>query len=245
MIGIYRIRNLVNDKCYYGSSKEIEKRWRRHKNELQNDKHNNALLQRAWNKYGSDNFVFEIIEECEEEDLICLEQTYLDKNPAYNIGILASGGDNLTKNPNKTKIIDNIVKGIKTRYSKMSDQEKKEVYGKSLDKNPRWKGGASISYCQTCGKRIGGNCIHCKDHMVYDRVKEKNAFFGKQHSDETKKKLSEQRLGKKPSNIKPVSIDGIEYESVSEATRQLGICGATILWRINSKNKKFIDYKYL
>ena len=26
MIGIYRIKNLVNNKCYYGSSKQIEKR---------------------------------------------------------------------------------------------------------------------------------------------------------------------------------------------------------------------------
>lgn len=34
MIGIYRIKNLINNKCYYGSSKEIEKRWSRHKNEL-------------------------------------------------------------------------------------------------------------------------------------------------------------------------------------------------------------------
>ena len=37
MVGIYRIKNLVNNKCYYGSSKEIEKRLSRHKRELNNN----------------------------------------------------------------------------------------------------------------------------------------------------------------------------------------------------------------
>jgi group I intron endonuclease len=243
MIGIYRIRNLINDKCYYGSSKEIEKRWKRHENELRNNKHNNTILQRAWNKYGSDNIIFEVVEICEEKDLINLEQQYLNKNPEYNVGINASGGDNLTKNPNRTEIINNIVKGIKARYSKMSDQEKKDVYGRSLDKNPKWKGGVSVSYCQTCGKKIGGNSIHCKDHMIYDRAKEKNAFYGKTHTEETKKQLSEKRMGKKPTNMRQVIIDGIIYESLSEASKQTGTPSPTILWRINSKNKKFHNYQ--
>lgn len=110
------------------------------------------------------------------------------------------------------------------------------------ENNPNWKGGTSFKYCK-CGIKISpisNTCIKCKDQSGGS-----NPFFGKQHSEETKKKLSEKRKGKKPPNIKPVSIDGIEYKSISEATRQLGICGATILWRINSKNKKFIDYKYL
>jgi predicted GIY-YIG superfamily endonuclease len=39
MIGIYRIRNIINNNCYYGSSKNINKRWKRHKWELKNKKH--------------------------------------------------------------------------------------------------------------------------------------------------------------------------------------------------------------
>lgn len=38
MIGIYRIKNLVNEKCYYGSSKNINKRWFKHRNELNKKK---------------------------------------------------------------------------------------------------------------------------------------------------------------------------------------------------------------
>lgn len=245
MIGIYRIRNLVNDKCYYGSSKEIEKRWKRHKNDLVNDKHVNTILQRAWNKYRSDNFAFEIVEICEEEELFDLEQLYLNKNPAYNIGIHASGGDNLTKNPNRYVIIENIKIGSQKWRDSLSIEERKQKLSKPMEKNANWKGGISIAYCKICDIKITQGAEYCKDHIVYDRAKEKNAFFGKTHTIEVKKLISEKNKGKKPPNIKPVYIDGIEYESLTEATRQTGIPSPTILWRINSKNKKFIDYKYL
>ena len=75
-----------------------------------------------------------------------------------------------------------------------------------------------------------------------NRSGEKNSFFGKQHSEETKKKLSEKRKGKKPSNVTKVEIDGIVYESLAEASRQTGIPSPTILWRIKSKNKKYGNY---
>ena len=78
MIGIYRIKNKINDKCYYGSSKNIEKRWKTHLNQLKNKKHINSILQRAWDKYGENNFIFEVVEECKLENLFEVEQKYLD-----------------------------------------------------------------------------------------------------------------------------------------------------------------------
>ncbi|MEN6292413.1 MAG: GIY-YIG nuclease family protein, partial [Methanobacterium sp.] len=63
MIGVYKISNKIDGKSYYGSSKNIEKRWLRHKNELNKNKHINILLQRAWNKYGEENFIFSVVEE--------------------------------------------------------------------------------------------------------------------------------------------------------------------------------------
>ena len=58
--GVYKITNKITNDFYIGSSKDIYKRWNRHKNELNKKKHINIILQRAWNKYGSDNFLFEI-----------------------------------------------------------------------------------------------------------------------------------------------------------------------------------------
>lgn len=76
--GIYQIRNTINNKCYIGSSRCIEKRWRTHKSELKHNKHDNTHLQRAWDKYGKDNFVFEVLEEVPVDKLIEVEQQYLD-----------------------------------------------------------------------------------------------------------------------------------------------------------------------
>lgn len=245
MIGIYRIRNIINEKCYYGSSKDIENRWKNHKKALVNNSHYNTLLQRAWNKYGEKHLVFEIVEECEECMLLELEQKYLNNNPEYNIGRFSSGGDNLTKNPRKNEIVGRIVMAIRERYSKMSDLEKIEKHSKPLDKNPNWKGGISIAHCKTCGIKISQGSSFCKKHVQYSRFKEKNSFYGKQHSEQSKIKMSEKRKGIKPANMKKVSIDGVEYESLSQASKITGIPSPTILWRINSKNDKFVNYKYV
>lgn len=124
----------------------------------------------------------------------------------------------------------------------------KEIIQKGLDsrrsyegeQNPNWKGGTSYKYCE-CGVKISpinSTCIKCRDKSGNN-----NPFFGKQHSEETKKRLSEKRKGKKPSNMKQVIIDNIVYESLAEASRQTGIPSPTILWRINSKNKKYENYQ--
>jgi group I intron endonuclease len=240
MIGIYRIKNLVNSKCYYGSSKQIEKRFDRHIRGLKNNVHVNTILQRAWDKYGEDNFLFEVVEECDINVLLETEQKYLDLHPDYNIGLTSSGGDNLTKNPNKDKIIKKMTESVKKRYDVMTDDEKIQKYSKPMENNPNWKGGTSFKYCE-CGVKISptnNTCINCRDKSGV-----KNPFFGKQHSEETKNKLSEKRKGKKPTNMTQVVIDDIIYESLSEASRQTGIPPPTILWRIKSKNKKYENYK--
>jgi group I intron endonuclease len=124
----------------------------------------------------------------------------------------------------------------------------KEIVKKSLDnrrsynkeQNPNWKGGLTYIYCE-CGKRIGYGHIYC--NKCRPRSNDNNPFFGKQHSEETKNKLSEKRKGKKPTNMTQVVIDDIIYESLSEASRQTGIPPPTILWRIKSKNKKYENYQ--
>src|SRR3990167_7829867 len=85
--GIYKIINLVNRKIYIGSAANVFKRWQVHKRCLKSNKHHSVLLQRAWIKYGEENFLFEIIEEvAEKENLIEREQRYLDVlKPHYNI----------------------------------------------------------------------------------------------------------------------------------------------------------------
>lgn len=87
--GVYKIINTLTNDCYVGSCahvKGFKLRWNNHINSLNKNNHHSIVLQRAWNKYGKENFVFEVIEECEAEKCIEREQYYLDSvSPAYNI----------------------------------------------------------------------------------------------------------------------------------------------------------------
>lgn len=58
--GIYSFLNLVNGKRYVGSSVDLYNRL--HVHNLKNNK-----AQNAWNKYGEDNFIYNIIEFCDAD----------------------------------------------------------------------------------------------------------------------------------------------------------------------------------
>lgn len=60
--GIYRIRNTENAMEYIGESKNIYVRVLRHIHLLRSNSHHCQYLQNAWNKYGNNSFVFEVVE---------------------------------------------------------------------------------------------------------------------------------------------------------------------------------------
>ena len=242
MGGIYRIRNLKNDKSYYGSAKNIKRRWSRHKSQLKYGRHENLILQRAWNKYGENSFIFEIVEICEESLLLITEQKYLNLNPEYNIGKQSSGGDNMTNHPNRNKIIQKRKVKIRNKINKMSNEDKKKIWSRSKESNGRWKSSISTKYCE-CGKRIALNnkyCIQC-----LPRNGKNNPFYNKKHTKESKKSISESRKDKYygNQNIK-FKIDGVQYNSLGDASKTLDIPTTTIRWRLKSENIKFLNYKY-
>lgn len=85
MIGIYKIENMVNHKCYIGQAVDINKRWRRHR-ETYTDATSREYeypIYRAMRKYGIDNFSFEVIEECLREELNEKEKHYIEKYDAF------------------------------------------------------------------------------------------------------------------------------------------------------------------
>jgi group I intron endonuclease len=87
--GIYLIVNNINGKFYIGSTTNDKRRWYTHRRELTNNTHSNPHLQRAWNKYGSLAFSFELIYECPVDALLKIEeaviQQYFGLEMCYNM----------------------------------------------------------------------------------------------------------------------------------------------------------------
>lgn len=89
--GIYRIVNTRNGKFYVGSSSRLLERKSDHFSFLKNNRHPNSYLQNAYAvEQSKEVFKFEVIAYCRSEDLIEIEQRFLDYlAPAYNLSGIA------------------------------------------------------------------------------------------------------------------------------------------------------------
>ncbi len=138
--GIYKWINKVNGKYYVGSGKNLinghQCRKLKHFNALNKNKHFNEHLQRAWNKYGKENFEFIIIENIPDatgQKLLSTEQKYLDiakteKEKCYNMSFIAG----------KIEMTDEI----KAKISKFNKGKhignKNHMFGICGNKHPMW-----------------------------------------------------------------------------------------------------------
>lgn len=116
--GIYKIECIVSGRIYVGSTcVEFKKRWKKHKQRLRNNYHENDYLQKAWNKYGEKNFIFSIIEELYNDDEIKAREEYWlkiyfnkGKDYCFNLSDKACGGNTLLTDEIKQRQSDNIKK---------------------------------------------------------------------------------------------------------------------------------------
>ena len=156
-IGIYRITNLINGKSYIGKTgMNFGDRWDSHRSLLNSGKHDNPHLQRAWSKYGQQNFEFEIVEKLDnakdlnEREMFWIAE-YRSCDKCYNIHDGGDGGMMLGKHlseDTKRKIGEKnrinmtgrkasvetkrrMSESQKLRFEKMSDEDKK-AYGKRM-----------------------------------------------------------------------------------------------------------------
>ena len=92
-MGIYKITNQINGKVYIGQSVNIQQRWIEHRSVAFNinNKNYNCHLYCSIRKYGIENFILTILEECSQEELNNKEIYWIkyydstNKEKGYNI----------------------------------------------------------------------------------------------------------------------------------------------------------------
>ncbi len=219
--GIYKIHNLKSGKIYIGSSRNIKSRLSDHKSALRNNRHGNIFLQRAFNRDGEENFVFEKLRSCAVDDLVRFEQRYLDIYQSY----LPENGYNICR----------IAESVATHG--MTNSVEYGAWCKMLSRcnnpdDPNYKtvGGAGIKVCaewldsfeqffKDMGLRPKG-LIFCRKDMGGD--------YTPDNCDWASSKI---RSLRHPTTVK-VEIAG-EVLSQVEASEKMGIHKNTITKRMN------------
>lgn len=255
VMGVYKIVNTENGKMYIGSSVDVERRFSRHRKDLDKGQHHCEYLQRAWNKHGRDSFSFEVIEECKtEEDARLAEQKYIDSmyDTLYNTSKVSSGGDLISYHPRRAEIVEKMSKSLQEKYKNMTPEERKLIYGshkngmtgRTHTKEVREKLSEIKKGNQYAkGVRRTPEQKARLAEIASQRVGEKNSFYGRKHTEETKRRLSEKMKGKLPPNTKQVIVNGVTYPSATAAAKELGVATATVLNRVRSD--KFPQYSFL
>ena len=94
--GIYRFYNKINGKSYIGKSNNLKHRYNEHIILLNKNMDGCSILNSAWQKYGADNFGYEILCYCDESELNETEMHYIKLYDSYKKGYNCTrGGDGI------------------------------------------------------------------------------------------------------------------------------------------------------
>lgn len=191
--GIYAIVNKVNFKVYIGSAVDLERRKYDHLKDLRKNRHYNSKLQNAWNKYGEESFIFDILEVVEDKTkLLDVEQFWINfSNCAkigYNINPTAHSRLGAVCSPETREKIGNSSRG---RFVSEETRRKISEIHKGREDSDETRKKKSTS-------------LKKSEKAIAHRKRMTEGRKGTKLSEETKKKISESLKGRK----------------ISEATKQ-------------------------
>lgn len=116
--GVYLIENSVTKRKYVGSSSNIDRRIKTHKQHLEKGCHNNRKLQKDHYLYGIDSFKFTILEKDVAHDLLtAYEKYWIYKHDAI---VMYKGYNEVmpTLNHSAFKFVYNSKEGINSEENK-------------------------------------------------------------------------------------------------------------------------------
>lgn len=206
---IYKITNIINNKIYIGKTKnEFKKRYACYKSDYKSSRHS-SYLYKAFNKYGLENFKFEILIEniITLKELNYAERYFIayyksnNKNIGYNSTEGGDGGIRMFNkdNPMYGKKREDLIKLNKSRVGIPLSNNHKQKIGKS-----------------TKGKK----------HNELTIIKMKKI-----------KRTEEQKNNISKKNKKIVYCNNIKFDSITDLANYLQVGLSTISQAIKRKNK--------
>ena len=222
--GIYKITNQINGKVYVGKASNLNSRKINHFWALEHNNHHNPHLQRAYNKYGKDNFVFEIICLCLKEELSLKEYEWVKKlrvnknHLGYNIEIIDPDCKKYHSEDTKKKI------SASKKGFKHSEETKQKM--SSIKKG------------------------FCPPKLTMESARKAN--LGRKNSEDTKLRMSLAKKGKRiikeKSKVDQYSLS-MQYinsfESARDASEYLKIKNGDIAIRACCNGRLKTAYKYI
>ena len=180
MAYIYKISNNQNNHLYIGQTRiNIEQRWRDHCRVAINpdSPEYNFPLHSAIRKYGKENFTFEIVEECSDEELDEREIYWIQYFNTYFQGYNASLGGKGHIKYNYDDIVNfylanNFSIKDTCQHFNVYDQV---VYSALKSKNIDYK-----NLSKKGGKKVGKKILLVEKNLVFNSMKEIDEYFGKQ-----------------------------------------------------------------
>jgi group I intron endonuclease len=176
MIGIYKITSPTMN-IYIGQSKDIEKRWKEYKYLKCKSQ---PRIYNSLKKYGVDKHKFEILQECNSEQLNELEKYYVDLfqtfNSKYGLNLIDGGNVRIMSNETKLKI-SKALTGKPGR--KMSDEVNLML----------------MKYRKGNKYNLGSKKSELFKKKISELKKGNKYMLGKKRTEETKNKISNSRKG--------------------------------------------------
>lgn len=211
-MGVYLLRNKINNKIYVGKALNIKYRMSKHKSSPKSWNRGKSAIINAIKKYGWDNFELEILETYDNIDNVALlakETEWIRKldstNPQIGYNILESGTD-WTGNHHTEETKQILSKLASERYS----GENNPMFGRNHSEETK----NQISETKIRNKSAAGK---------------NNPFYGKKHTPETIEKIrqgnknkdcSKQKRPVKQIDVKTGEIIKV-WDSARDAAKEL------------------------
>ena len=246
---IYKITNIITGKCYIGETIQhnYQRRWQKHLNSLKY-KEGCPLLKSSMKKHGIENFKFEILIICFDQDLVRYEKEYIKKYNSqvpngYNILSGGQIGDGMVGYKHTPETIEKIKQKGKEFREKNPDhfetyREKLRCSMEKVDLSSCVKN--SVKFQKAMEKRrtdIKKGIITVSDEKK-DKISKslkiyhENKPISEKHREAVRKRLSKPvvQYNKNGELIK-------EYSSIIEADRISGVKRSNIHNSITGKTK--------